>query len=763
MGCCGEREKASPLESQKWAYITLSDFKATSGLTYFAYAWLWIMAMVGVAVYAADTFTAVNLLVFDKWSSQIKPAVPIKYSKWIFAGCILFSWILVVFEWIRAIRVIRRGGVAESYLDYLAANAQSMRGQGWKRFLVFTELTKSKKRVDYVAFFIYFAFKGAIRIVLAEGPRQVINAITLYSVMDAGDLVHGVSADGESPWQTFGRNIEHLANTNREEAVILFAMLFTLVLWIISAICLILAVILYLVFMWHYIPQRDGHLHRYVRRKIDKRLERIVEKKVQSAIEEEERQRQKFEAKMAKKGDRPMQPLRQPTLPQMGPSPDLRKGVEKLPDFGIRRQDTSTTVSTLPPYSSQPPTRNVSSSGQSPYRQPTLPDLNEGRPSMPTRTNTQGSAYTTASHEMNAPLLSNAGYAGEISAPPSVASLDRPVPPIRSMTSSTQGSQRTNNSRSDRGTPGPPRSYTPMDRPGTSQSQRPFPPGPGRTLTPMQTPSAAQSQRDHSRGPPRAFTPMDRPYTAQSQRPYSPGPPMRTHTTQTFTSGASTDRQQSHGSVNSSAPPTPANPYFQPQDMNLARNFSPTQREPTAPGGAYEMTTQPAPAIQRSKTSESGYKAFSPAVLDSNGHISAHDRERSGLPSASMLAPQVGAPHSSQQPSVAAYGPPGLNGNYFGHVVETGPPLRQHQQAVYQAYSDHVPSSVHNGSVHLESTHTSHERVPSRAVSGYGDILDAYAGHGGTDSFYAPGGGTMDGLRSKSPSPDFVSYGTGRY
>ncbi|KAI6882835.1 hypothetical protein KC334_g16304, partial [Hortaea werneckii] len=91
MGCFGgdrEKGKALPEQSAKWAFITLSDFKCTSNWTPLAYLWLWIMALVGVAVYAVDTFTAINLLVFNRWSSQIKPAIDFEISKWIFAGCI---------------------------------------------------------------------------------------------------------------------------------------------------------------------------------------------------------------------------------------------------------------------------------------------------------------------------------------------------------------------------------------------------------------------------------------------------------------------------------------------------------------------------------------------------------------------------------------------------------------------------------------------------------------------------------------------------
>jgi hypothetical protein len=121
------------------------------------------MVIITCAVYVADTFTAVNLIAFNRWSGSVKPSIPFEISKWVFFVCICLSWALCALEWLRAIRVMRKGGVADSYLDPLAAVLQSMRvgkGQGWRRFLVFAELTKSKKGTDYVALFVYFQFKG---------------------------------------------------------------------------------------------------------------------------------------------------------------------------------------------------------------------------------------------------------------------------------------------------------------------------------------------------------------------------------------------------------------------------------------------------------------------------------------------------------------------------------------------------------------------------------------------------------------------------
>ena len=144
---------------------SLNDFKSTSCFTPLAYGYLWISLIISIAVYAVDVFTAVNLLAFDRWSGEIKPIIPLDISKWIFSACIIASWVNLAFEHLRALHVMRRGAVAESYLDSLAVRLEAVRmgkGRGWRRFLVFAELTKSKKGAEYVALFTYFSFQGKL-------------------------------------------------------------------------------------------------------------------------------------------------------------------------------------------------------------------------------------------------------------------------------------------------------------------------------------------------------------------------------------------------------------------------------------------------------------------------------------------------------------------------------------------------------------------------------------------------------------------------
>jgi hypothetical protein len=642
MGCCGEREKGPPEATAKWDFVNLSDFKSTSSWNTLAYFWVWIMAIVAVAAFAADTFTAVNLLAYNKWTSKVEPKIPIEYARWIFVGCILFSFVLYIFNWIFAIRAIRRGGIADSFLDPLAATLQSMRGSGWRRFLVFSNLTQSKKGTDYIAYFVYFSFQSAIRVIVAEGPRQAINAMTLYSVMQ-DKLMDGDGGDLSNIQQLWS-NIQHLFNENNYQALTLCSMLFTLLIWAISALSLLISLVLYLVFLWHYIPQSDGRLKVYCRRKIDKRLEKIVEAKIKAAIEDEEKQlrkaekraEQKAESARRKNGELPPQvPIkvsRQPTLPVVPVTPDLSKD-DKMPEPGLVRQGTSMTLSTLPLYSSRPPTRNDNSGLES---RPSLRNMHSARP-MPSRNGTQSSGFPTPDYEMDAPLLDNAGFAGhEISRPQTAVSRRRGsfssndgTVPFRTMTQGSQDSQRPYPPRPNMGPEGYMRSYTPMSRTDSPGPRQPY--GPRIPIAPSSTP--APGDMYYNQPPP-----------VRQNTPNAYGL-MRQDSNGSFHHPPPTSRQPTFGSIQSqetTRPMLPTNP------MSFDHPFSPpsaqNEQPMPYPADSYEMTPQPymssqtpAPASTFAPSpppaaSLGGYTAFNPSLHSASGTPAPPQRSASAMP-----------------------------------------------------------------------------------------------------------------------------------
>ncbi|KAI4182644.1 MAG: hypothetical protein L6R41_005848 [Letrouitia leprolyta] len=252
-----------------------------------------------------------------------------------------------------------------------------------------------------------------IRIIFAQGPRQLLNAQTLYAVMQA-DLVPAgdhAAKDGRTAISQFWTNVGILANHNREQAAILFGMLFTLIIWIISVLSLLVACLCYVTFLWHHIPRSDGSLTRYCRRKIDTRLSRIVSVKVNKALAKEDSIRARNAARTPS-GDRPPQVKRQPTLPIID---DDGQSVE--PGL-LTHRTTQNTFSSTPLHHATKPVMLT--------RQPTIPDVSpiSERPDAPSRSTTQISARSSDSYGSDAPLM--AAAAGMGYGP--VRSYSRPLP-----------------------------------------------------------------------------------------------------------------------------------------------------------------------------------------------------------------------------------------------------------------------------------------------------------------------------------------------
>jgi hypothetical protein len=253
--------------------------------------------------------------------------------------------------------------------------------------------------------------------------------------------------NGGSPAAQFFINIRILANHNKEQAVVLFGMLFTLVIWTVAALSLILAALSYILFLWHYIPTADDGLSGYCRRKVDSRLHKIVGVKVKRALAIDCSPRSGSDSKTIKGGEMPTRVTRQPTLPILDVNAE-----DKQNELSISRQ---TTQMAPPLYA---PSGDVAKGGRPknglraelivPYMPP-FPN----RPVRSSRTTTNTSTNSSTSYASNAPLLQGAqemSYGPSPDpypiAPPSPSSIHdgSRLPPSmgRNLTHSSNGTQR---------------------------------------------------------------------------------------------------------------------------------------------------------------------------------------------------------------------------------------------------------------------------------------------------------------------------------
>lgn len=106
--------------------------------------------------------------------------------------------------------------------------------------------------------FIPISYIGWKRLLLAEAPRQVVNAVTLYAIA-AKDFSNGLNVSVQSGIDSLG--------SNDMQRVMTGTMLFSFVVFFISFVMVCIASIMYIPLLCHI----RGNLKEYCCHKIDKR------------------------------------------------------------------------------------------------------------------------------------------------------------------------------------------------------------------------------------------------------------------------------------------------------------------------------------------------------------------------------------------------------------------------------------------------------------------------------------------------------------
>lgn len=222
---------------------------------------MYIRLLISIAVFASDIYTAIVLLAFHKWSSEINPSVPIHISRWIFAGCIILSTLLVFVEFMIAIHIVREKNISRTYTNTMARKIYSIRGYNY--FCLFGKITSSRSKTEYLALFVYFTLQGWLKIIFADGPRQVINALTLYSVLKVDS--------------SFVETVKQIATHSFAQALVISVMLFSLTIWVFSVIEFLFALICALPIYIH-IDKTASGLEEYCYVRINNRIAKLVKK-----------------------------------------------------------------------------------------------------------------------------------------------------------------------------------------------------------------------------------------------------------------------------------------------------------------------------------------------------------------------------------------------------------------------------------------------------------------------------------------------------
>ncbi|WVQ75781.1 hypothetical protein IAR50_005414 [Cryptococcus sp. DSM 104548] len=305
--CCEADWKREVVPDHKFDFINVREFHKGDFWTRFKYVLRYVFLLKSFAVYGLDIFSAVTMISSTHWTNAITSKcddsddcpVDVQFSiaKWVFVGCIIFSFLLLGYESYKAKKVIDSRDISYAFTNLLANDYYCFKN--YDNFCLFCQIESSTKKKDDFAFFIFFTFKNWKRLILADGPRQSINGILLYAFASANNFQ---TSDIPAYW-----------DGSAVTALLLFSMIFTVLIFAGSLLMLLFAAVAYVPLLCYI----QGNLKEYVCHKVDKRITDLIKKKQKQRIARAaaiEKARGGAGGGSSKEG---MGGLPQPTLPQV--------------------------------------------------------------------------------------------------------------------------------------------------------------------------------------------------------------------------------------------------------------------------------------------------------------------------------------------------------------------------------------------------------------------------------------------------------------
>lgn len=211
-------KKGEGLDLSTFDIVKVTAFHNTRFWTLMSFVWVWMVLIFKIAILAADTYTCINILIFHRWGTDDFTVYEYKVAKWIFTGCILFRFGLLVYQIAWGVHIYRTRNIALAYLNNYARLMYALSSYDYQ--CLFHEIDQ-EGFFEWACFTVYNELDNALEVLAADLPRQVINFMTLRYYATDGDTNDAILS-----------NIKEIATTNLRLAIILSLQLATLVLFL---------------------------------------------------------------------------------------------------------------------------------------------------------------------------------------------------------------------------------------------------------------------------------------------------------------------------------------------------------------------------------------------------------------------------------------------------------------------------------------------------------------------------------------------------
>jgi hypothetical protein len=336
--CGGPAWKREIVPDHKFDFVDTREFTDNGFGMRMKYLWLYIIVLKSFLVYVSDIFTATTMLTTSGWHQQFAAEcqgrqgcfeIPAHITKWLFIACIILSFALLAYETRKTKKIIASRDISYAFTNIMANHYYSLRS--YDHFCFFEHISNSTKLSDDFAFFVFFTFKSWKRLLLADGARQTINALTLYSIY--------LAKEPDGKWYDVPK---YFKNNALSTSALMVTMSLTVAIFAGSLLILIVAGICYVPLLCHI----RGNLKEYCCHKVDKRIDMIIKRRQKQRLADAAKLARKeamgdFTHLKNKKGEFIAKPAPQPTLPNLSVDDDFDDGSSyKLPPPSTYTQDT---------------------------------------------------------------------------------------------------------------------------------------------------------------------------------------------------------------------------------------------------------------------------------------------------------------------------------------------------------------------------------------------------------------------------------------
>ncbi|KAJ1569280.1 hypothetical protein HK096_003615 [Nowakowskiella sp. JEL0078] len=283
------KRQAAVTYAYKFDYIDVNEFHTTSIIARIRYCVPFFMAMKSIFVYMADitsmaltfawladsdctTNTSLAGSYCERQKARSNDIIPFKVRPWIMLVSVGLSFLLLFLDWRKAWVIIKSRDIAHTFTSNIASRYYSLKS--YPHFCFFLKVKNSRNLEEKLTFFVFFVFKGWKRLILAELPRQALNFLFIFDLVDIQTHLKSNTAIAADQFGTTLGNIIGAyvavvkANTSNNVSLIqLILQTTTVFIWCLSFSGMIVAFLIYIPLL----GKIRGNLKEFCCVKIDKR------------------------------------------------------------------------------------------------------------------------------------------------------------------------------------------------------------------------------------------------------------------------------------------------------------------------------------------------------------------------------------------------------------------------------------------------------------------------------------------------------------